>query len=192
MEDRYLRQDIIDSIKDDIKRRCESESNFFGIGGYYHIKAVVKNAIILAQTYDADIEIVTIGAWLHDIASITDYKFYEEHHIHGARIAEDILSKFDYPKDKIEKVQKCILNHRGSKLIEKGSREEICVADADAISHFDNLPSLFYLAYTIRKYSISEGIDFVKHKLIRSYNKLSEESKEIYREKYDNIMKILE
>lgn len=186
-----MRQDIIDSLKDDVKRRCESEDNFFGIGGYYHIKAVVKNAIILAENYSADIEVVTIAAWLHDIASVTDYNFYEEHHIHGAKIAGDILSDFNYPKEKIELVQRCILNHRGSKLLEKSSKEEICVADADAISHFDNLPSLFQLAYGVRGYLVNEGIDFVKNKLIRSYNKLSDESKEVYREKYDTVMKIL-
>lgn len=187
-----MRQDIIDSLKVEVKRRCESKDNFFGMGGYYHIKAVVKNAIILAESYDADIEVVTIGAWLHDIASITDYNFYEEHHIHGARIAGDMLSNFNYPKEKIELVQRCILNHRGSILLKKSTKEEICVADADAISHFDNLPSLFQLAYAVRQFSIAEGIDFVKKKLIRSYNKLSEESKEVYREKYDVVMKILD
>jgi uncharacterized protein len=187
-----LSQNIIDSLKDEVKRRCESENNFFGMGGYYHIKAVVKNAIILAENYSADIEVVTIGAWLHDIASVTDYSLYEEHHIHGAKIAGDMLEHLNYPKEKIEQVQKCILNHRGSKLMEKSSKEEICVADADAISHFDNLPSLFHLAYVVRNYSISEGINFVQSKLMRSYKKLSAESKEVYREKYDTVMTILD
>lgn len=186
-----MRQDIINAIEIDIKNRCESEKNFFGMGGYYHIKAVVKNAIILAEKYDADVEIVTIAAWLHDIASVTDYELYEDHHIHGARIAGELLSNLNYPKEKIELVQSCVLNHRGSKLLEKSSKEEICVADADAISHFDNLPSLFHLAYVIRKYSIEEGTNFIKGKLMRSYNKLSEESKEIYKEKYDTVMGIL-
>ncbi|WP_346886690.1 HD domain-containing protein [Clostridium sp. UBA4395] len=120
-----MRQDIIDSLKDEVKKRYESEDNFFGIGGYYHIRAVVKNAVSLAESYGADIEVVTIGAWLQDIASVTDYNFYEDHHIHGARIAGDMLSNFNYPNEKIELVQKCILNHRGSKLLEKSSKEEI-------------------------------------------------------------------
>lgn len=103
-----------------------------------------------------------------------------------------MLSTFNYPKEKIKLVQSCILNHRGSKLLEKSSKEEICVADADAISHFDNLPSLFHLAFVVRKYSIAEGIDFVKNKLIRSYKKLSDESKKVYREKYYSVMNILD
>lgn len=97
----------------------------------------------------------------------------------------------DYPAEKIELVQKCVLNHRGSKLRHKSSKEEICVADGDAASHFDNLPSLLYLAYVIRKYSMEEGVQFVCDKLKRSYHKLSDESKVLYKEKYNEVMRTL-
>lgn len=186
-----MRNDIIDFLELDIKNRCESDNNFFGIGCYYHIKAVVKNAIILAKEYNADIEVVIISAWLHDIASITDYNLYEEHHIHGANMARVILETMNYPTEKIALVQKCILNHRGSKLKEKDSIEEVCISDADAISHFDSLPSLFHLAYVVRKYDIDEGIEFVRNKLNRSYNKMSSGSKEIFRDKYISVMERL-
>ena len=57
------------------------------------------------------------------------------------------------------------MNHRGSVLKEKATIEEICVADADAISHYDTLPSLFYLAFVQRKLNINYGTDFVRSKL---------------------------
>lgn len=187
-----MRQDIIDFLEKEIKRRCESPSNFFGKDIYYHIKSVVKNATILAKKYGADIEVVTIAAWLHDIASITNYDLYKEHHIHGARIAKEILGEMNYPTEKSELVQECVLNHRGSKVKHKSSIEEICVADGDAASHFDNLPSLLYLAYVIRKYSMEEGVQFVSDKLTRSYNKLSDESKKLYSTKYNEVMSVLQ
>ena len=187
-----MRQDIIDFLEKEIKHRCEAPSNFFGKDSYYHIKAVVKNATLLAKEYGADEEVVIIAAWLHDIASITSYDLYKEHHIHGARIAKEVLDKMGYPTEKTALVQKCILNHRGSELKDKSSIEEICVADGDAISHFDNLPSLLYLAYVIRKNSMEEGIQFVSNKLTRSYNKLSDRSKALYKEKYNKVMGILD
>lgn len=187
-----MRTDILDSLQEEVWNRCQMPANKFGIGCYYHIKAVVKNAEILAEKYNADKEVVMIAAWLHDIASITDYSMYEEHHIYGAQMAYEILIKFDYDNTKIPLVQKCILNHRGSICNEKISKEEICVADADAISHFDNVPSLLYLAYGEKKMSYKDGIKFVQGKLQRSFNKLSDESKEFYKEKYDNAMKLLE
>lgn len=96
-------------------------------------------------------EIVMIAAWLHDIASVTDYSLYEKHHIHGARMAYEILSELSYDESKIPIVQNCIKNHRGSVHLNKNSVEELCVADADAISHFDSIPSLLYLAYVERQ-----------------------------------------
>lgn len=186
-----MRQDIINFLEKEIKARCESPNNFFGKDSYYHIKSVVKNATILAKEYGADIEVVIIAAWLHDIASITQYELYEDHHIHGARMAKEILNAMEYPAEKTELVQKCVLNHRGSKLQNKSSKEEICVADGDAVSHFDNLPSLLYLAYVIRKYSMEEGVQFVSNKLKRSYHKLSDESKALYKDKYNEVMHIL-
>lgn len=186
-----MRNDIIISLEKEIKSRCESEKNFFGEGIFYHIKAVTENADYLAGKYGADREVVIIAAWLHDIASITDYSLYEEHHIHGAEMAEKILNGFDYDKKKIKLVKKCILNHRGSKPAEKQSEEEICIADADAVSHFDSVPSLFYLAYVKRGLDIGEGAEFVRSKLERSYSKLSERGKSLYYDKYKAAMEII-
>ena len=109
-----MRTDIINYLEKEIYKRANEPSNKFGMGCYYHIEAVVKNAQILAQKFGADEEIVIISAWLHDIASITDYSLYEMHHIHGANIAENILKQFNYEEEKINQVKECILNHRGS------------------------------------------------------------------------------
>ena len=64
----------------------------------------------------------------------------------------------NYEDEKTELVQKCVFNHRGSVNLEKLSKEELCVVDADAISHFDSVPSLLYLAYVERKMNIEEGV----------------------------------
>jgi len=186
-----MEKEIIKNIKIEIRSRCEAPSNFFGPGVYNHIESVAKNAVELAKYYGADIEVCEIAGWLHDIASITDYNLYKEHHIHGANIAEDILNYYNYPKDKIELVKLCILNHRGSIQKEKTNKEEMCIADADAISHYDNLPSLFYLAFVQRKLNIDDGIMFVKNKLDRTYNKMSNESREYYKHKRERILSIL-
>lgn len=92
-----MRDDIIAYLEQEIKTRCESPHNFFGMGCYYHIKAVVKNAELLCDQYGADKEVVIIASWLHDIASISNYEWYGEHHIYGAKMAGDILEGFNYP-----------------------------------------------------------------------------------------------
>ena len=158
-----MRTDILDYLANEIYLRCQKPTNRFGMGCYYHIVAVVKNGELLAQRYSADKE-----------------------------IAYTLLSKFSYDEERIARVQACIRNHRGSVCLEKNSIEELCVADADAISHFDSVPSLLYLAYVERQMSIEEGIKFVRSKLERSYNKLSADSKEYYKDKYKRVLEVLE
>lgn len=186
-----MRTDILDYLQEEVYKRCTLPTNHFGMGCYYHIEAVVKNAELLAKKYSADQEVVMIAAWLYDIASITDYALYEDHHLHGAIIASDILTELDYDKLKLSIVQACIKNHRGSVQSHKNSIEELCVADADAISHFDSVPSLLYLAYVQKGLSIEAGKEFVKNKLQRSFLKLSLESQQYYESKYQQVMATL-
>ncbi len=186
-----MRTDILEYLHNEIYTRCKKPANKFGMGCYFHIEAVVKNGALLTEQYGADKEIVMIAAWLHDIASITDYSLYEMHHLHGAEMAHDILTSLSYDKAKIPLIQTCIKNHRGSQDTPRNSIEELCVADADAISHFDSVPSLLYLAYVIRGMDIEEGKEFVRQKLDRSYQKLSTQSKLYYQTKYEHVMNIL-
>lgn len=65
-----------------------------------HIQFVVKEALILADTYNADKEIVELGALLHDIALMTKTGTRAEHHTNGKIIAEQLLSQFEYPNEK--------------------------------------------------------------------------------------------
>ena len=183
-----MRTDILTFLQHEIYQRCQRPTNHFGMGCYAHIEAVVRHAETLALEYGADREIVMIAGWLHDIASVTDYGLYPLHHMHGADLAGEILSRFQYPPEKIALVQACIRNHRGSFPTEKQTPEEICVADADAISHFDNVCSLLHLAYGIKGMGIEEGRAYVRGKLERSYQKLSDKSRAYYQEKCQNIL----
>lgn len=186
-----MREDIINDLQREIKTRCDAPSNAFGSGVFQHIQAVARNGALLAGQWNADLEAVIIACWLHDIASITDKRLYEEHHIHGAVMAKEILDSFHYPPEKIELVQQCIRNHRGSAPRAKMTVEERCVADADAISHFDAVPSLLYLAFVQRNMSLADGTAFVRDKLDRSFRKLSPQSQALYADKYDHAMELL-
>lgn len=177
---------IIREIYNEVKNRCMQPSNAYGMGAWdHHIELVYKIAIDICNEYGADYAIVALAALLHDVASVTNKEFTEEHHIIGAQIAQDLLSKYDISKNRIELIKKCILNHRGSRLVEKTTREEVCIADADAMAHFYSVPSLLRMVYVEKHMSIDEGAIFVYDKLQRSYNKLSEKGKKIITPQYE-------
>lgn len=183
---------IEDIIYNEVKNRCELPTNAYGIGAWdHHIKIVYELAKKYANEYGANMEIVSLAALLHDIASVTDVSYTEEHHIIGAQIAEELLLKEGYSRNKIEIIKQCILNHRGSRLFEKNTPEEICIADSDAMAHFYSIPSLLSMVYREKKLSIDEGCKFVMDKLDRSYNKMSEKGKILVRRQYTSAKDIL-
>lgn len=156
----------------------------------FHLLPVIKNACKLADIYNADKDVVEVAAIFHDYANLIDYENSENHHILGAELAEKILKDDGFNQEFINKVKLCILNHRASVLREKFSIEEICVADADALSHLDNVVELIcWRAY------LGEDIitcnNFVKNKIKKSYAKMSKETQELVKDKFDSIMKVL-
>ena len=133
---------ITELIKEELLKRTNAFKEKDGYDFWEdHIQYVVKNSIMLAEKYGADIEIVELGALLHDIAMPSEIGPREEHNVYGAKIAEDLLTEYGYPKDRIERVKACVLNHRGSKDLPRNTIEEECVADADVLAHFDSIPS---------------------------------------------------
>lgn len=182
----------IEIIKNEVYQRCMKETNKYGIGAWtHHILTVYNIATNLYEEYNADYEIVALAALLHDIASVTDVKYTEDHHIMGAVIAEQLLSSMNYDKFKLERIKQCILNHRGSVVKDKISNEEICIADADALAHFYNIPSLLSMVYKEKQMNIDEGSEFVLHKLERSYAKLSDIGKKHIDNQYTSAKLVL-
>ena len=104
---------------------------------------------------------------------------------------EELLEKYELTEEQIDLIKKCILNHRGSKLLEKITNEEICIADCDAMAHFYSIPSLLSMVYKERGLSIDEGSKFVMDKLDRSYNKMSDKGKELVLKQYEAAKNIL-
>ena len=176
---------IIKEIYEEVKKRCLLPTNAYGIGAWdHHIELVYKIATENCSLYQADYNIVALAALLHDIASVTNIEYSEEHHIIGVEIADRLLRKYSLSEKQIEHIKKCILNHRGSRLVDKTTSEEICIADADAMAHFYSVPSLLRMVYVEKNMSIDEGAEFVFRKLERSYNKLSEKGKILIEPQY--------
>lgn len=175
-------------VKDRIKEYQETSEDHYDYWNE-HIKYVYEESLKLAKKYKADEEIVALGALLHDIALINKIGDRKDHHLNGALIAKEVLIKYDYDQDKIERVLKCVYNHRSSKNAE--SIEETCVADADVLAHFDNIPMLFNSAYVRNKLSLNEVREWLKTVFEKDYNDLSDKTKESFKDKYKLICEIV-
>lgn len=178
--------DLIASIESTVEEACAAVSNIFGYGIWtHHITQVVANARELAPRFDADEEIVVLGALLHDYASIKDESLYENHHIHSPREAENLLEQHDYPQERIDQVKQCIEDHRGSVDGDPDTPEAACLANADAMAHIQQAHSLLYLAYVENEMGIDDGAEWVRAKLERSWEKMDPIARELVASEYE-------
>ncbi|MFA5207934.1 MAG: HD domain-containing protein [Candidatus Paceibacterota bacterium] len=181
---------IIEEVRNFVEKESLKPSSKYGEEPFvFHFVPTVKYALELAEELGADKEVVEISAWLHDIGSVIYGR--EDHHLTGAKIAEAKLKEFNYPIEKIEMVKNCILNHRGSQKNNPLSIEEKIIADADALSNFDNIPGIFKAAFIYENLNQGEAKVAVRKKLENKWNQLNfENSKEIIKPKYE-ALKIL-
>jgi len=178
---------IVEKVKKFVKGECQKPSSKYGWEPFEnHFVPMAKWSEKLSEQLGGDKEIILIAAWLHDIGSIMEGR--ENHHLTGIKIAEKKLVELDYPKNKIELVLKCILNHRGSRNDERKSLEEQIVAEADVISNFDNVEGIFKAAFIYENKNQKEARRDVLKKLERKWKQLHfEESREFLRPRLEAV-----
>lgn len=168
-----MRHDIIARLEGIVEGACRRETNVYGYAIWtHHIAPVVANVRRLAPHLGADLEVVTVAGILHDYASVCDAALADAHHEHGAADARRLLAAMGYPPERTALVAECILSHRGSVRLAQASAEAVCLAGADALTHFEQVPSLLYMVYAERGMGIDEGAAWVRAKLARSWAKM--------------------
>ena len=177
--------DIIKFVSTTVEEACKKKENIFGYEIWtYHIISVVKYSLELGYSLGGNLEILELSALLHDYASVKDKEMYPEHHIHGAREAEILLSQLGYCGENIERIKACIMSHRGSLKKERTTIEALILSSADAMAHIENVFSLFFLAYSRKKFEVSQGTEWVMNKIEKSWEKMIPEAKDIIKDKY--------
>ena len=98
-------QKLVKSLETIVKERM---SKLEGTAhSYEHVKRVFQIATFLAKKEKADLELVQIGALLHDIG----WTLGQPHNETGANLAGKILRRINYPQERIEKVINIVLRH---------------------------------------------------------------------------------
>jgi uncharacterized protein len=190
-----MSKNIVELMKQEIINRSNKfEEETKGTKDEYnlyreHVQYVYKYATMIAEEKNADLEIVELSALLHDIAMTDSNLDRTKHNEYGSIIAEELLSKENYPTDRIEKVKQCILNHSSKRKEYRTTIEEQILVDADAMAHFDCIDSLYSLAHNVIGLNDKESLKFVKEKLTKDYNEISDDVKKYVSGKYSKIMK---
>ncbi|GAA4309541.1 HD domain-containing protein [Pontixanthobacter gangjinensis] len=121
---------LIDKTIEFVKQSLE---NAEGGHDWFHIERVLKNSRLIAQGEEADLQIVELGALLHDIA---DSKFHNGDETIGPKVASDFLRSQEVSEEVIDHVVKIIENisFKGGNTDQKFTSPELdIVQDADRL-----------------------------------------------------------
>ena len=121
---------IIDTTILFVKEKLE---NAEGGHDWFHIERVYKNAILIARNEDCDLDVVKLGALLHDIA---DSKFHDGDETVGPKMARAFLEKENVEEKTIQHIINIIENisFKGGNFEKKFHSKELeIVQDADRL-----------------------------------------------------------
>lgn len=184
-------KELIENVRCFVEGECRKPTAKYGYEAYrFHIVPVVNYARILAERIGGDLLVVELAAWLHDIGSIVYGR--ENHHVTSCEIADEKLREFGCSGELIEKVKHCIFAHRGSQDIVRESVEAEILADADSMSHFDDIGGLFKAAYVDEEKDRDAARLSVRQHFITSFAKLSPDAKKLIEPKFEAAMMLLD
>lgn len=130
MEFFYIKMTVIDTTILFVKKQLQQAE---GGHDWFHIERVYKNALLLAKEENCNLEIVKLGALLHDIA---DSKFHYGDETIGPKIARDFLVSQNVAVDTIDAVVAIIENisFKGGNFEKTYTSKELeIVQDADRL-----------------------------------------------------------
>lgn len=182
-----MQQEIIrrSNIFEEKTKGTKEEYNLFR----EHVRYVHRYVLLLSKESGADREVLELSALLHDISMTDGSLDRSKHNEYSASIAEALLRLHSYPEEKTQLVKKCILNHSSKRAGFRTTEEEQILVDADGLSHFDAVRSLYALAHKVMELNDAEAVLFIKEKLTKDYLEISEGLKDLIRDKYDRVMK---
>jgi len=121
-----------------IKEAAEKELSC-SAHGLDHSMRVYNLALLIAENSDVDLEVLQAAALLHDIGGekeMTDPTGQTDHALVGAEMAGPILRRLDFPEEKIQHVQDCIVSHRSKTDKTPQTKEAQILFEADKLDAF--------------------------------------------------------
>ena len=182
-----------DTIRDLVRSECFRDSNPFGPAFFdQHLETVVRYGRELAVRLGADPQVVELAGYLHDLSAVRDLASVPTHHLDGARIARELLSAHDWPLAVADAVCRCIESHSAPVAKGQGTIEEVCVSNADVMSHIARPAYWFFYLYRVRGMQYGDGLSWLRTRVERLWSGLTEEARAIVATEWAAAVRILE
>ena len=127
-----LNLEIIKKIEKEAKKFFKGAS---GCHDWSHVERVVNLAKKIAKKEKADVRIIEVAAYLHDIGRKNEMQKKGKfcHAENGAVIAKEILKKYSLEEKIVDNILHCIISHRFRNSHVPQTIEAKCLYDADKL-----------------------------------------------------------
>lgn len=164
----YIPQALIDTLESEFSNHLQHSPFISDAHNIDHIHRVWEHCKNLGTLLNADMEILTASAYLHDLG-----RHYVRDKAHGelsARMARPILERIDFPKEKIEATLHAICVHDVTfQNSDRTTLESKILFDSDKLDSFGTIG----VVRNILVYYGKENIDFILEELEDKWNELS-------------------
>jgi hypothetical protein len=141
-----------------VREACLRPENRFGPAFLdQHTALATSLALALAPRLGADPVTVALAGWLHDLAAVRDFACLPEHHAAGARLARELLPALGVPGPRVEAVARTIETHSFPVKAGQGTPEQICLSNADVLSHLARPAYWAFYLYGPRAMTYADG-----------------------------------
>jgi uncharacterized protein len=183
---------IVDEMRDYVAGECRSGKNTFGSAFFdEHLSVVARYATELGRSFGADLEIIQLAAWLHDLSAVQDFAALPRHPALSAEIARTMLQERGYPAERIECVAACIASHSSPIQIGNGLLEEVCLSNADAISQIVKPSYWHYYIFKVRGFGFPEGRDWLRQRVASHWAALIPQARALIEMQYAQVRECL-
>jgi putative nucleotidyltransferase with HDIG domain len=175
-----------------VQEACQRRENIFGPAFFdQHLAVVAECAASLAAPMGAEIEVVDLAAYLHDLSAVCDFATMLDHARVSADLATRILLGKGFPQSIVGSVARSIASHSEPIPIGSASPEEVCISNADAVARILRPAYWMYFVFEIRKYDFEAGRQWLRALIERQWRKLIEPARELVGERYAATLKLL-
>ena len=183
---------ICTDICEFVREACQRRENVFGPSFFdQHLVVVAQCAASLAVRLGAEVEVVSLAAYLHDLSAVYDPATMLDHAQVSADLATRMLSGKGCAQSLVGSVARSIAAHSEPIPIGSASPEEICISNADAAARVLRPAYWMYFVFEIRKYDFEAGRQWLRALIERQWRKLIEPARELVGERYAATLRLL-
>jgi uncharacterized protein len=159
------------------REECLRPENRFGPAFLeQHLAPATGLALALAPRLGADPLTVALAGWLHDLAAVRDFSCLPDHHAQGARVARELLRPLGFPPARIEAVARTIETHSFPVKPGQGTPEQVCLSNADVLSHLARPAYWTWYLYGPRGMTFEGGLTWLRGRIGPAFEALTPEA----------------